>query len=345
MLKFSSAVLPESYMQNEMHSSGENYENFYAKTRDIDDIDEKSLIDKLRSAQEEIDNTDYKQSRDMPLDDSDYSEEESDDLFTDFTLRGVLFGKNKAEKLVGGEPERFDCISCESPDCSYPHVSRGCLMCYTAHVRDTEGEEERSRGCANSATNVAMICSTRTYDGRHTHAEHGVSAQYAIDCCRGELCNNGTDWPQLPAVPTHVEKEGGGGALGPHREAGAGRAGAGGGAGAAGVPHPDGDAIPPQEEDGGAQHGGRGVPGRAGGAAGPGRGRLHAPGDIRPLDDERQRQRSALPGAADPGQADRAAGVYRQGPLRRGVARHLARREHRRQDLLLPGRGVLDPRD
>ena len=215
-LKFSSAVLPESYMQNEMHSSGENYENFYAKTRDIDDIDEKSLIDKLRSAQEEIDNTDYKQSRDMPLDDSDYSEEESDDLFTDFTLRGVLFGKNKAEKLVGGEPERFDCISCESPDCSYPHVSRGCLMCYTAHVRDTEGEEEKSRGCANSVTNVAMICSTRTYDGRHTHAEHGVSAQYAIDCCRGALCNNGTDWPQLPAVPTHVEKEAVGGAGAEH---------------------------------------------------------------------------------------------------------------------------------
>ena len=186
-------------------SSGENYENFYAKTKDIDDIDEESLIEKLKIAQEEIDNADYKQNMERSLEDSDYSEE-SDDLFTDFPLRGVLFGKNKAEKLVSSE-ERFDCFSCESPDCEYPHVSRGCLMCYTAHVRDTEGEEEKSKGCANSVTNVALICSTDRYDGRHTHAVHGVSAQYAIDCCQGHMCNNDTMWPQLPDVPTHVEKE------------------------------------------------------------------------------------------------------------------------------------------
>ena len=80
-------------------------------------------------------------------------------------------------------------------------------MCYTAHVRDIDGEVERSKGCANSRTNVAMICSTAKYDGRHTHAVHGVSAQYAIDCCQGAMCNNATDWPELPAVPTHVEKE------------------------------------------------------------------------------------------------------------------------------------------
>ena len=52
--------------QNGM-SSGENYENFYAKTKDIDDIDEESLIEKLKIAQEEIDNADYKQNMERSL--------------------------------------------------------------------------------------------------------------------------------------------------------------------------------------------------------------------------------------------------------------------------------------
>ena len=52
-----------------------------------------------------------------------------------------------------------------------------------------------------------MICSTGSYDGRSTHAVHGVSSQYAIDCCQGSMCNNDTIWPEVPDVPTHVEKE------------------------------------------------------------------------------------------------------------------------------------------
>ena len=185
-LKFASAALPESYLQNGM-DSGENFENFYAKTKDID-IDEEKLIHKLRLAQEEIDNADEEYSDDYDSDEYESTDEEDGDLFSDFTLRGVLFGKNKAEKLTS-EEARFDCFSCESPDCSFGHISRGCLMCYTAHVRDIDGETERSKGCANSRTNVAMICSTAQYDGRHTHAVHGVSAQYAIDCCQVRKIN------------------------------------------------------------------------------------------------------------------------------------------------------------
>jgi len=199
-MKFSSAVMPDSFLQNGLES-GENFENFYAKTKNIDDIDEMSLIEKLKSAQEEIDRH---SERSLEVND-DYSEEESDDLFGDFTLRNALFGKNKAEKLVS--EERFDCFSCEAPDCNFPHVSHGCLRCYTAHVRDTDGEIEKSKGCANSVTNVAMICSTGSYDGSSTHAVHGVSSQYAIDCCQGSMCNNDTIWPEVPDVPTHVEKE------------------------------------------------------------------------------------------------------------------------------------------
>ena len=63
--KFSPAAVPESssYLQNGM-SSGENYVNFYAKTKDIDHIDEE-ILEKLRLSQLEIDKADSKQSVDM----------------------------------------------------------------------------------------------------------------------------------------------------------------------------------------------------------------------------------------------------------------------------------------
>ena len=45
--------------------------------------------------------------------------------------------------------------------------------------------------------------------------------------------------------------------------------------------------------------------------------------------------------AAHGGAAGAAAGVYRQGQVRRGAARGLARQQRRRQDLLLAGREVV----
>jgi len=198
-LKFSSAALPESYL-NTGGGSGETFENFYAKTKDIE-IDQ-NLIEKLQLAQQEIDIED-KQAMDRSSEESD--SEQGDDLFADFSLRGSLFGKSGAEKLVS--EHTFDCYSCDSPDCSHPSISQGCSMCFTAHIRDTSGQLEKSKGCAATVAYAAMICSTKQYDGRHTHARHGVSAQYAIHCCEGKMCNNATDWPELPDVPTEVEKE------------------------------------------------------------------------------------------------------------------------------------------
>jgi len=199
--KFSPAAVPESssYLQNGM-SSGENYVNFYAKTKDIDHIDEE-ILEKLRLSQLEIDKADSKQSVDM----LEEEEDDSDDLFTDFALRKSLLGSDGLKSL--STDARFECFSCSSPDCSEPHSSRGCLMCFTAHIRDTDGEIERSKGCVDSPTSVAIYCSTAEYDGRHVHAVHGVSAQYAIDCCQGSHCNNGTEWPRLPDVPEEIDKE------------------------------------------------------------------------------------------------------------------------------------------
>merc|ERR1719370_2657162 len=56
-LKFSSAVLPESFqsLNTELHSgSGETFRNFYSKTKDIE-VDE-DLIKQLKLAQKAIDN-------------------------------------------------------------------------------------------------------------------------------------------------------------------------------------------------------------------------------------------------------------------------------------------------
>jgi len=198
-LKFASAALPESYL-NSGGGSGETFENFYAKTKDIE-IDQ-NIIEKLRLAQQEID---IEEKQTMARSEEDSDSNEQGDLLADFSLRGNPFGKSGAEKLVSAHS--FDCYSCDSPDCSHPSISPGCSMCYTAHIRDTDGLLEKSKGCAATVAYAAMICSTRQYDGSHTHAQHGVSAQYAIECCEGRMCNNATDWPQLPEVPTDVEKE------------------------------------------------------------------------------------------------------------------------------------------
>jgi hypothetical protein len=46
-----------------------------------------------------------------------------------------------------------------------------------------------------------MYCSLAKYNGWKVHEENGESAQYAFDCCNENLCNNGTQWPELPDVP------------------------------------------------------------------------------------------------------------------------------------------------
>jgi len=180
-LKFSSAALPESFLTSG-GSSGETFENFYAKTKDLD-IDD-SILDKLSAHESE----DMEELIDKSSNDKRPERDRATGSLSDFKH---------------GLRNTFSCFSCEKPDCHTPHISKGCLMCYTAHVRDINGDIEKSKGCA---TNV-FLCSTKQYDGRNTHAEHGVSAQYAVDCCAEEMCNNKTDWPNLPPVPADVERE------------------------------------------------------------------------------------------------------------------------------------------
>ena len=57
------------------------------------------------------------------------------------------------------------------------------------------------KGCTKTAQNALMYCNLANYNGWKVHEENGESAQYAFDCCSENLCNNGTEWPELPDVP------------------------------------------------------------------------------------------------------------------------------------------------
>jgi len=202
-IKFSSAALPESLqsLHTETHSaSSEQFNNFYSKTKDIQ-VDE-GLIKQLRLAQKAIDEGE-EDNHDIRSLKEDYSDEEME--YSDLSDFGPSQGR-----LVGGglvEGPLFSCLTCDPPDCAYPGYSRDCVRCFTAAVRDVDGEESFSKGCITDVKYFHLTCRAQQHDGASVHAEHGKSAQYAVECCQGELCNNATAWPGLPDVPHHVEKE------------------------------------------------------------------------------------------------------------------------------------------
>merc|ERR1719187_238840 len=64
----------------------------------------------------------------------------------------------------------------------------------------------KSKGCAPNVQQATFLCSTKKYDGKRYHDKTGQSAQYAVSCCEGNMCNNLTDFPKLPDVPV-VDRE------------------------------------------------------------------------------------------------------------------------------------------
>ena len=54
-----------------------------------------------------------------------------------------------------------------------------------------------------------MYCSTKKHDGRKVHEQVGKSSQYSMECCKTHsFCNNATEWPELPPIPSIGKKEG-----------------------------------------------------------------------------------------------------------------------------------------
>lgn len=75
------------------------------------------------------------------------------------------------------------------------------MRCYTAHVRDTDGNEHKSKGCTRNHQQTMFHCSTLSHDGQDFHSRNNKSAQFAFDCCKGSMCNENITFPELPAVP------------------------------------------------------------------------------------------------------------------------------------------------
>ena len=109
------------------------------------------------------------------------------------------------EEQLENDPHRgtgnLSCYSCSRPNCDNPHVCHNAEKCYVAHVRDTDGVVEKSKGCVKNRDHVTFICSIRSHDGEEVHKKTNQSAQYAFECCRGQMCNEHIDFPELPPVP------------------------------------------------------------------------------------------------------------------------------------------------
>lgn len=89
---------------------------------------------------------------------------------------------------------RYRCLMCMSDveSCDPMETCDSAIECYSSHTRDTYGKEMYSKGCAETADNVNFYCLTTHYEREHGHTEGGYYSQYAINCCTGDLCNNGS---------------------------------------------------------------------------------------------------------------------------------------------------------
>ena len=102
---------------------------------------------------------------------------------------------------------KFSCLSCSPPNCDHPTVCHKAVKCYTAHVRDTDGYEHKSKGCTRNIEQTMLHCATLRHDGAAFHARNNKSGQIAFDCCEGNMCNENTTFPELPPVPVIQPEE------------------------------------------------------------------------------------------------------------------------------------------
>jgi hypothetical protein len=66
-------------------------------------------------------------------------------------------------------------------------------------VRDSNGVERLSRGCITNPEQIPLYCSVQLHSSRSGHTKRHAEGQYAITCCTGDFCNNGS-FPDLPPI-------------------------------------------------------------------------------------------------------------------------------------------------
>lgn len=92
---------------------------------------------------------------------------------------------------------KYQCHSCEQPDCSEETICNNAYQCWKSKVRDLSGLESVSKGCTTSVEQVVLYCNTLSFDGNGEYQRE--SSSYAIECCEGNFCNNGS-FPMLPTT-------------------------------------------------------------------------------------------------------------------------------------------------
>ncbi|KAI9557308.1 putative TGF-beta receptor type I saxophone protein [Daphnia sinensis] len=126
----------------------------------------------------------------FPLDMFGDDEENSLDVTGNSTL-GLL-----SPNLNLNNHAKYQCHSCEQPDCLEETICNNAYQCWKSRVRDLSGLESVSKGCTTSAEQVVLYCNTLSFDGNGEYQKE--SSSYAIECCEGNFCNNGS----FPVLPT-----------------------------------------------------------------------------------------------------------------------------------------------
>ncbi|XP_054274083.1 activin receptor type-1 [Macrosteles quadrilineatus] len=128
---------------------------------------------------------------------ADSPEENLQDDTGDIDLRNKLH--DQMIKAYSKIPvKKYKCYSCEPPDCREGPPCYNALQCWKSRVRDSNGQERVSRGCTTQQEQVPLYCSTQHHH-HHGHTKRHTGGQYAIDCCVGDFCNNGS-FPLLPPI-------------------------------------------------------------------------------------------------------------------------------------------------
>lgn len=72
------------------------------------------------------------------------------------------------------------------------------FQCFKSRVREQNGEESVTRGCIMNSEQIPLLCYTPSHSHSNSHKKRHTQAagQFAINCCTGDNCNNGT-FPEL----------------------------------------------------------------------------------------------------------------------------------------------------
>lgn len=107
----------------------------------------------------------------------------------------------KEQSMSSASSSVYNCLQCNGPDCSQVGPPcEGALQCWKSRVRDPEGVERVERGCTKDQNQIQFYCGSNGVIS-HSHQKRNTG-QFAIQCCGGDFCNNGS-FPTLPPMATY----------------------------------------------------------------------------------------------------------------------------------------------